>query len=165
MRVIGNLTLALITLAVAGMVGYLLLSPPGAVDPQAQGQNIGSIPTTSATPAPTTTVTPTPTPTPVVPLSLAGACGSILPLLDRVEDVRFDYVNEPAELDVGVVTAVTSDLRRIRELSPAELGTTIDPLLTAMTAFETSLTGSNQPMLDLDAATASEDAIEEQCTA
>lgn len=163
MRVIGNLTLVLITLAVGGMVGYLLLSPPGAVDPETRGENIGSIPTTSPTPTPTATPTPSATPTPLPTMSLVGACDSILPLLERVESVRFDYVNTPAELDVGVVTAVTMDLQSVRDRSPAELATTIDPLLSAMNTFTTSLTGSNQPMLDLEAATASEDAIAEQC--
>jgi hypothetical protein len=163
MRVIGNATIVLITLAVIAMVGYLLLYPRGAVDPDTQGQDIGAIPTTSPTPSPTPTPT-TATPTPPPQLSLVGACDSIVPMLDRVEDVRFDYVNDPGDLDVGVVTAVTSDLQSIRDRAPVELATTIDPLLTAMNAFTVSLAGSKQPMLDLEAATASEDAIAEQCT-
>lgn len=163
MRVIGNVALVLITLAVGAMVGYLLLYPPGAIPAGTRGQDIGAIPTTSASPTPTVTLTATATTTPPPQLSLIGACDSILPMLDRVEQVRFDYVNDPAGLDVGVVTAVTSDLQSIRDRAPVELATTIDPLLTAMNAFTISLTGSNQPTFDLEAATASEDAIAEQC--
>jgi len=162
MRVIGNLLIVVLTLAVGAMVVLLVLDPRGAVGADAEGQDIGAIPTTAPTTPPPTT-TPTPTPTPPPPMSLAGACGALLPMLERGEEVRFDYVNNKDDLEPGVVSAVTTDLQSIRDLAPSELATTIDPLLTVMNAFTLSLTGSDNPVLDLDAATASEDAIQEQC--
>ncbi len=163
LTILGNFLLVLVTLGVAGLVVYLVTSPPGAVDPSLSGSDLDLIPSSSA-PAtsevpPTTTVAVTLPP----PLSLAGACGAVLPVVDRVESVRFDYVNGSESLEPARVNAVATDLQSIRDLSPAELATTIDPLLNQMTAFATSLEGSTQATLDLDAASASEDAIRKQC--
>lgn len=153
----------LATLGVAALVVYLVTSPPGAVDPALRGAD-GNLSSSSSAPPPSAAPTTTaPAVTLPPPLSLAGACGAVLPVVDRVESVRFDYVNNADGVDPGRVTAIATDLQSIRDLAPAELATTIDPLLNLMTAFAGSLNGSADAPLDLDAASASEDAIRGQC--
>lgn len=164
---LGNVLLVLATLAVAGLVAYLVLNPPGVLDPAGQQE---ALPTT--TPTETATVDPTastappaqPAPPPPVGLTLGPACGAVSPLLTQADEVRTTAIENPDALVSEEISALSRDMQTLSDISPPELNTLIDTLTGVLVALNNALlAGEENPELDNDAATTSTDEIRVLC--
>lgn len=162
MRIAGNSLLVLVTLAVAALAGYLVLYPPGMITASSAGQVVPTLPlvTTATTPSATTT-TPPPPP---AQLTMEAACAAVLPVMDRVASLTVS-ANGPDGGNVDVAGGITSDLGAIKDLSPDELATTIEPLLTVLTDYTNALRSQTAAQLDTATGSASEQAVRDLCAA
>lgn len=166
---LGTALLVLATVAVGGLAVYLIGDPPGALDPASQVQPL--IPPGIETTDPTRTPpaggpAPDPAAVPPVQLTLGPACGAVAPLIEQADGVRDISVNDPDALDTVVITALTSELQTLSNISPPELKVLIDTLNAVLVALNNSvIAGEDEPDLDGDAATAATDAIRTLCEA
>lgn len=168
LSVLGDVLLVLATLAVAGLVTYLVLYPPGVIDPASQQVPLTTAPATETAPA----AAPPPAPAPAPPpdagapgqLSLGTACGAVSPLLDRADDTRKVARDDFGALDSETISALTRDLQTLSDISPEELSTLIDPLTAVLVALNNAvLAGDENPELDTEAAETSTEAIRVLC--
>ncbi|MDQ3734144.1 MAG: hypothetical protein M3400_09140 [Actinomycetota bacterium] len=158
--------LLLMTLAVLGGAAYLVANPPGVLDPASQQ---AALPTTTTAPA--TTLPPgAPVPPVVDPgevpgqLSLGTACGAVLPLLTRTDDVRTTAIENIDALDSETISDLTRDLESLGGVSPAELDAFIDPLTQVLVELNNEiLAGAENPELDTEIAEGSSDSIRALC--
>lgn len=176
---LGNVLLVLATLAVAGLVAYLVLNPPGVLDPAGQqslSTATGTVTAPVATPPPSGTAPGTASGTAAPPppntgtsvppgqLSLGTACGAAAPLLDRADNVRSTAIDDSDALDSASIADLTRELTSLSDISPAELNSLIDPLTAVLVDLNNSiLAGEDNPELDTETATASTEAIRELC--
>lgn len=166
---LGNVLLVLATLAVAGLVAYLVLNPPGVLDPASQQAALPT-PTTSTDPA-AVPVDPAAVPPavppaapPAVGLSLGPACGAVSPLLAQADEVRNTALEDPDALVSEEISALTRDMQALSDISPPELNTLIDTLTDVLVGLNNAiLAGDENPDLDNEAATGTTDAIRVLC--
>lgn len=169
--VLGNVLLVLATLAVAGLVTYLVLYPPGALDPASQQAPVPTAPGAEAAPVAETApapVPPPPAPAPPEPmpgaLSLGPACGAVSPLLTSADDIRNTAIEDSDALVTETISNLTRDLQALSDISPEELSTLIDPLIEVFVELNNAvLAGEENPDVDTEAATTSTDAIRTLC--
>lgn len=158
LTVIGNLLLLLATLAVAGLVAYLVLYPPGVLKEVSQDTTV-TAPATTTSAAPEAT-----TPAPAPAQTLAEACGGVTPLLDQADTIVTAVTDNPAGLDSATIADVAGKLQTAGGTAPAELKTLIDPLAAQLVELNNAvLAGEEQPDFDSDRATASTDAARTLC--
>lgn len=166
LSVLGNVLLLLTTLAVGGVAGYLIVYPPGVLDPASQQS---ALPVTTTD---TTGVLPSGAPVPPVldpnevpgMLSLGPACGAVAPLLSRSDDVRTTAIDNSAALDTETISDLTRDLQALSVISPVELKALIDPLTTVLVELDNSvLAGEENPQIDSDTAEGTTDSIRTLC--
>ncbi len=164
---LGNVLLLLFTLAVGAAAGYLILNPPGVLDPAGQQ---------AVLPAPTgAEATPTPAPGAPAPpvldpaevpglLSLGPACGAVSPLLSRSDEVRATAIDNSDALDSETISDLTRDLQSLSDISPAELGALIDPLTTVLVELNNALlAGEENPEIESEVAEGTTEAIRTLC--
>ncbi len=170
LSILGNLLLFLATLAVAGLVTYLVLNPPGVLDPASQ-QSLPTPPgatgtASGPTPSASGSAQPTDPNTSGAPgqLSLGTACGGVSPLLDRADEVRNTAIDDSNALNSESISNLPRDLQTLSDISPDELASLIDPLTSVLVELNNSvLAGEENPQLDTEAATASTDAMRTLC--
>lgn len=164
---LGNVLLLLFTLAVGTLAGYLILNPPGVLDPTSQQAALPVQPTAEATPtpAPGAPVPPVLDPEEVPGLlSLGPACGAVSPLLTRSDDVRATAINNSDALDSETISDLTRDLQALSDISPAELGALIDPLTTVLVELNNAiLAGEENPEIDSEVAEGTTEDIRTLC--
>lgn len=169
LSVLGNVLLVLATLTVGGLVAYLVLNPPGVLDPASQRAALptttptdtGAVPVDPAAPPPAPAPDP---PAPPVGLTLGPACGAVSPLLTQADGVRNTAIEDPDALVSEEISALTRDMTTLSDISPPELNTLIDTLTDVLVALNNALlAGEENPELDNDAATESTDAIRVLC--
>ncbi len=154
-----NLLLVLATLGVVGLVTYLVLYPPGVMDPASQESAIPVAVTSTAPPSP-----PPPPPPPPVLLALDSACGAVAPLLADADEVATLASNDIESLESEMISNVTRELQMLSDISPPELNELIDPLTQVLVDLNNAiLAGEDSPEIDSDAATATADAIRGLC--
>lgn len=157
LTIIGNLLLVLATLAVAALVAYLVLYPPGALKVASQ-----DTPTTTA--PVTTSAAPSATSAAPAPLTLAAACGGVAPALDQTDAVVTTASNDPAGLNSETIAGVARDLQTSSGTAPAELKALIDPLAAQLVELNNAvLAGEESPDFDAEGATAKTEAIRTLC--
>ncbi|MGI8625638.1 MAG: hypothetical protein ACR2J5_03555 [Geodermatophilaceae bacterium] len=170
LSVLGNVLLVLATLAVAGLVAYLVMNPPGVLDPASQQAALptptptdaAGVPVDPAAPAPAPA--PPPAPTSAVGLTLGPACGAVSPLLTQADEVRSTAIEDPDALVSEDISALTRDMTTLSDISPPELNTLIDTLTGVLVALNNALlAGDENPELDNDAATTATDDIRALC--
>ncbi len=169
----GNVLLLLATLAVGGMVAYLVMNPPGVLDPAAQTSLVEPSGSDALAPGPDGATTGTPPPGAPVPatdpaapvgLTLGPACGAVSPLLTTADGVRTTAIENPDALVSSDISNLTRDMQTLSDISPPELNTLIDTLTGVLVALNNALiAGDENPELDSDAATESTDAIRALC--
>ncbi|MGI8691555.1 MAG: hypothetical protein ACR2JK_01455 [Geodermatophilaceae bacterium] len=158
LSVIGNLLLVLATLAVAALVAYLVLYPPGALKAVSQETQ------TTTTPPPTTSSAPPATSTAPAALSLTAACGGVAPTLDQTDAVVTTAANDPAALNSETIAGVSRDLQTSSGTAPSELKALIDPLAAQLVELNNAvLAGEEAPDFDAEGATAKTEAIRTLC--
>lgn len=166
LSVLGNVLLLLMTLAVGSVAGYLIVNPPGVLDPASQQ---AALPVTTPD---TTGALPSGAPVPPVldpgevagMLSLGPACGAVAPLLTRSDDVRTTAIDNPDALDTETISDLTRDLQSLSVISPAELKALIDPLTTVLVELNNSvLAGEENPQINSEAAEGTTDSIRTLC--
>lgn len=158
LSVIGNVLLLLATLAVAALVAYLVLYPPGVLDPASQ-QSVATTPPPTSSPA-----APTGSASPPAALSLEAACGGVAPLLDQTDAVITTAIGDSAALDSETISNVARDLQTSSGTAPAELKTLIDPLAAQLVELNNAvLAGEETPDFDAEKATASTGGIRTLC--
>ena len=154
-----NVLLVLATLGVVGLVTYLVLYPPGVMDPANQESAI-PVAVTSETPVPT----PPPPPPPPVLLTLESGCGAVNPLLADADEVAALASNDIESLDSEMINNVTRELQMLSDISPQELNDLIDPLTQVLVDLNNALlAGDETPELDSVGALATTDEIRALC--
>jgi len=149
-RVVGNVLLLLATLAVGALAAYLVLYPPGVVT-KASAQPIvaPSAPATASGTAATTAKT------------LEQSCAESLPLLDQTTLLGN---TDLAKVDKAAVATLATSLTGARDSAPAQLPAVLDPLVTLVSDFNTSLAdGSATEPLNGAAVSGLAVAIRDQC--
>jgi len=163
--VLGNVLLLLATLAVGGMVAYLVMNPPGVLDPAGQQSLLAPGATDalgSAVPGAPVSGAPVPTapaaePNPGVLLTLRPACGAVSPLLGQADDVRNAALEDPDSLVSEDISALTRDLETLSDISPPELNTLIDQLTGVLVQLNNALlSGEERPDIDEEASQTTE---------
>ncbi len=168
LSVLGNVLLLLATLAVAGLVAYLVINPPGVLDPASQESLIVTTTPTGtdvvvdpAAGTPAATAAP---PAPPVGLTLGPACGAVSPLLTQADEVRTTAIEHPENLVSDDISALTRDMTTLSDISPPELNTLVDTLTGVLVELNNALlAGDENPNLDSEAATTSTDEIRALC--
>ncbi len=169
LAVLGNLLLGLATLAVAALVAYLVINPPGVLDP---ASDLGPLPSSprSGAAAPDATsggaAPPAGAATSGVPgtLSLGTACGAINPLLGRADEVRATAVDDSDALVPESISDLTRDLETLSNTAPAELAAQIDPLTQILVNLNNELLADKEfPDVNVDGAEAATTAIRDLC--
>lgn len=148
----------LATLVVAGLAGYLILNPPGVLDPASLQSTVPS----GAATAPSVTPTVTAVPGTVPPGSPAGvpgqltlipACGAVEPLLERSDAIRAIAQVDATDVDAEELAALNAELTAVSKLSPPELASLINPLIDVLVQLNEAVqAGETDPTLDSDAA-------------
>lgn len=162
--------LLLATLGVGALAVYLVLNPPGVLDPASQQSSLPGVPgatTTTGTAVPTSAAPAPPPAEPVDPagqLTLDPACGAVSPLLTRADEVKDQALEDSNALDSQTISDLTRDLQALSDISPDELSTLIDPLTTVLVELNNALlAGQENPELDSEAAEANSEAIRTLC--
>lgn len=168
LAVLGNLLLVLATLAVAALVAYLVVNPPGVVDTASDLDPLPS--STSGVVAPPGTsggaAPPAGAATSGVPgqLSLGTSCGAINPLLSRADEVRTTAVDDSDALVPESISDLTRDLETLSNIAPPELSAQIDPLTQILVDLNNELLANKEfPDVNVDGAEAATDAIRDLC--
>jgi len=166
LTVLGNVLLVLATLAVGGLAAYLVLNPPGVLDPASQQDSIPTVTDPAAPPVdpdapPVDPAEPAP---PAVGLTLGAACGAVSPLLTQAAEVRTTAIQNPDGLVSDDISALTRDMTTLSDITPPELNTLIDELTGVLVALNNALlAGEGNSQIDTEAATTSTDAIRVLC--
>ncbi len=158
---LGNLLLLLATLAVGGLVAYLVLNPPGVLDQASGEQPLPTTPTASSSAAP-----PAATSAPASPteLGLEASCTGLTPLLDQTDTVTTTATDDPGALDSETISALAGNLQAASGTAPDQLSALIDPLAGQLVELNNAvLAGEDDPAFDAEAATASTEAIRTLC--
>lgn len=182
--VLGNLLLIIATLAVVGLVAYLVVNPPGSADSVASGSPLSTLPSgsaaassgavgpTSVAPPATTPAPPpksggppdTPTAVPEGQLGLSTACAALNPLLDRADDVRNQAIEDASAVDPTTVSDLTRELNTVAEISPS-LTDPIDQLNQVLVDLNNELLANKDfPDVDNDGAEAATTTMRELCS-
>lgn len=164
LAVFGKVLLLLATLVVIGGAAYLVANPPGLLDPASQDAALPTT-TTVATPAPGAPAPPVTDPAEVPgQLSLSPACGAVLPLLIRSDDVRTQAIENIDGLAPETISDLTRDLQTLSDISPDELDVLIGPLTTVLVELNNAiLAGEENPELDSELADGSTESIRTLC--
>lgn len=168
LSMLGNVLLLLATVAVTGMVIYLVLNPPGVLEPASQ-QSIPTAPVVSTTPSPAPVATaPAPPPAttvdPGTQLTLESACGAVNPLLGRADDISTAAQENPDTLNSTTISDLTRELQALSDVSPPELKALIDPLNALLVGLNNALlAGEERPQLDIELAHTSSEDIRTLC--
>lgn len=161
----GNTFLGLATLAVGALAVYLVLAPPGVLDPASQ-QVAPAIPVgTETAPAPGAPVPPQVEPAEVPgQLSLGPACGAVSPLLNLADEVRSTAIDNSDALNTEMISDLTRDLQSVSDISPDELDALIDPLTTVLVELNNAiLAGEENPEIDSEVAEGTTESIRVLC--
>lgn len=169
LAVLGNLLLVLATLAVAALVAYLVINPPGVLDPASDLDPLPSA--SSSAPAggePTSgeAAPPAGPATSGVPgqLSLGTVCGAIQPLLDRADEVRTTAVDDSNALVPASISDLTRDLQTLAATSPPEIKPPIDTLTQILLDLNNEvLSGAEFPDVNADGAETATTTIRDLC--
>lgn len=168
--VLGNVILLLATLAVGGLAAYLVLNPPGVLEPASQQSSIPGIPGSETPPGTAVPTSAAPAPPPADPVEPAGqltlgpACGAVSPLLTRADEVKDQALLDSNALNSQTISDLTRDLQALSDISPDELSILIDPLTAVLVELNNALlAGSENPELDSESAEAGSEAIRSLC--
>lgn len=164
LSLVGNLLLVLATLAVAGLVAYLMLYPPGVLDSASQPQSIPTAP--SSTAVASGAVPPSATAAPAAPqqLTLEASCGGVTPLLDQTDVVVTTATEDSGALDSATIATLATNLQAVSGTAPDELSALIDPLAAQLVELNNAvLAGTEDLQFDAEAATNSTEAIRALC--
>ncbi|MBA3524478.1 MAG: hypothetical protein H0T85_08005 [Geodermatophilaceae bacterium] len=176
--VLGNLLLIIATLAVVGLVAYLVLNPPGSSDATGSDSPLPTLSSGSTAPGsgvPPTTPIPPPAATtaassssgntvPEGQLALDTACAALNPLLDRADDVRNQAIEDANAVDPVTVSDLTRELNTVAEISPS-LTEPIDQLNQVLVDLNNELlAGADFPDVDNAGAEAATTQMRELCS-
>lgn len=162
---LGNVLLVLITLGVGALAGYLVVNPPGVLDPAGQRVSLPTTTSTAVTPAPGGPVPPVVDPAEVPgQLSLGPACGAVSPLLSRADEVRNTAINNIDGLSTETISDLTRDLQTLSDIAPEELDLLIDPLTNVLVELNNEiLAGAEFPEINSEVAEGSTNDIRALC--
>lgn len=164
LSVLGNLLLVLATLAVAGLVAYLVLYPPGKLTQTSVDQPLPTSPSVSASASASTSAAPSGATTTPAQLGLEASCEGLTPLLDQTDTVATTATDDPAALDSETISTLARNLQAASGTAPDQLSALIDPLAGQLVELNNAvLAGEDDPTFDAEAATASTGAIRTLC--